>query len=231
MERKVVPMGKAKLLLPTILMMAGLWTVYVFAQAEWTLKKKTAGIEVYVREVPGSKLREFKGTMVLQNTRLTSLVAAFDDPSTYTSWMYEVIDAKLLKRINLFERVTYTVTRAPWPVWNRDLVSHSLISQDPKTCTVTIRLTGKADYIPPVPKTIRVPKMNGLWTFQPLDTGEVMVTYQMHSEPGGDLPPELANMAVVDLPYNTLLKLRDFIKQEKYANMVYPQIREPKRPK
>ncbi len=227
-------MGKAKWLLPVIVSIAGLWAADATAQAEqaeWKLKKKDAGIEVYVRDVPGSKLQEFKGVMVLQNTRLSSFLAVFDDTTTYTSWMYEVIDAKLLKRVNLFERFTYTVTRAPWPVWNRDMVSYSVISQDQKTCTVTIRLTGKADYIPPVPNMIRVPKMNGLWTFQPMDTGDVMVTYQMHSEAGGDLPPGLANMAVVSLPYNTLLKLRDFLKQEKYANAVYPQIREPKRQK
>lgn len=211
--------------------MAGLLTDHASAQTEWKLKKKDAGIEVYVRDVPGSKLMEFRGTMTLPKTSLSSLLATFDDPSTYTGWMYEVIEAKLLKKVNLYERISYTVTRAPWPVWNRDLVSHAVISQDPKTLAVTIRLTGQADYIPPVPKTIRMPKMNGMWTFQPIGAGDVMVTYQMHSDPGGDLPPGLANMAVVDLPYNTLFRLRDFIKQEKYATAVYPQIREPKRRK
>ena len=108
------------------------------------------------------------------------------------------------------------------------LLSYSIVSQDPKTLTVTISLTGKPDYIPPVPKTVRVPKMTGMWTFTPMGTGDVMVVYQMHNEPGGSLPPGIANMASVDLPYNTLLRLRELIKQEKYATAVYPQVKEPK---
>jgi hypothetical protein len=224
-------MIKLKLFLLLMLMISGLWIADASAQADWKLKKSDAGIEVYVRDVAGSRFQEFKGTMRLKSTRLASLVAVFDDPSTYTSWMHEVIEARLLKTVSLYERYTYTVTRAPWPVTNRDLISYSIIGQDPKTLTVTLRTSGKADYIPPVPDRVRVPRMNALWTFTPVNGGDVMVTYQMHSEPGGYITPELANMAVVDLPYNTLLKLRNFIKQPKYASIAYPQIREPKGPK
>ncbi len=221
-------MIKLKLFFLIIVMMTGLWIADASAQTDWIMKKRDAGIEVYVRDVPGSKFKEFKGIMHLKKTRLTSLVAIFDDPSTYTTWMHEVIEARLLKTVNLYERYTYTVTRAPWPVTNRDLISYSIIAQDPKTLTVTLRTSGKADYIPPFPDRVRVPKMNALWTFTPVNGGDVMVTYQMHSEPGGYITPELANMAVVDLPYNTLLKLRNFLKQPKYAAIAYPQIREPK---
>ncbi len=222
-------MMKLKLLLLMMLMITGPWSADASAQTDWKLKKKNSGIEVYVRDVAGSRFQEFKGIMLLKRTRLTSLVAVFDDPSTYTAWMHEVIEARLLKTVNLYERYTYTVTRAPWPVTNRDLISYSIIGQDPKTLAVTLRTSGKADYIPPVPDRVRVPKMSALWTFMPMNGSDVLVTYQMHSEPGGYITPELANMAVVDLPYNTLYKLRDFIRQEKYARVVYPQIREPKR--
>ena len=221
-------MNERRIIIPAILLTAVLWTTGASARADWKLKKSDGGIEVYVRDVAGSRFKEFKGIMRLKQTRLASLVAVFDDPSTYTTWMHEVIEARLLKTVNLYERYTYTVTRAPWPVANRDLISYSIIAQDPKTLTVTLRTSGKADYIPPVPDRVRVPKMNGLWTFTPLNGGDVLVTYQMHSEPGGYITPELANMAVVDLPYITLLKLRNFLKQPKYAAIAYPQIREPK---
>ncbi len=197
-------------------------------RGDWKLKKTSAGIEVYVREVPGSDLNEFKGIMYLKGVRLGSLLAVFDDTPAYPAWMHECIEAKLLKRINLFERITYTVTHAPWPVWDRDIISYSIVKQDPKTLTVTIQLAGRADYLPQVPKRVRVPKLNAVWIFKPMDNGEIMVFYQLHSEPGGTLPAGLANMASVDLPYYTLFKLRDFIKQEKYAGAVYPQVIEPK---
>lgn len=210
------------------LLLSCIMIVDASAQSDWKLKKKKNGIEVYVRDVPGSKLQEFKGTMYLEKTRLSSLMAAFDDTLSYTTWMYECIDAKLLKQVNFFERVHYLVTHAPWPVWNRDLVSFSIVRQDPKTLTITISLTGRPDYIPPVPNRVRIPKMTGLWIFTPTGAGDVMVSYQMHNEPGGSLPAGIANMATVDLPYNTLMRLRELIKQEKYATAAYAQVKEPK---
>jgi hypothetical protein len=198
------------------------------AQSDWTLKKKQSGIEIFVRDAAGSSFKEFRGIMNLSNVKLGSLLAVFDDTASYTRWMHNCTEAKLLKIISPFERITYSVTHAPWPVWDRDIVSHSLISQDPKTLAVSIRITGKADYLQPVEKRIRVPMMEGLWLLKPLESGDIMVFYQMHSEPGGELPAGLSNMASVDLPYYTLMKLRDIVKENKYANVLYPILIEPK---
>jgi hypothetical protein len=198
------------------------------AQGDWTLKKNTSGIEIYVRDVAGSSFKEFRGTMTLSGVRLGSLLAVFDDTASYTRWMHNCIEAKLLKLISPSERITYTVTHAPWPVWDRDIVSHTLVSQDPKTLAVSIRITGKADYLPPVEKRIRVPRIEALWLLKPMASGDIEVFYQSHSEPGGELPAGLTNTASVDLPYYTLLKLRDIVKEEKYAKAVYPMITEPK---
>lgn len=228
LEGKMVDMAKCTRLLFVLTLLNLMWLADASAQSEWKLAKSREGIEIYLRDVPGSNLQEFKGVVTLANTRLSSLLAAFDDPSTHPGWMYECIDAKVLKKINLHERINYTVTHAPWPVWNRDLVTHSRISQDPVTNTVVITLTGLPDYLPPAPKLVRIPKMSATWTFKPMDGGDIMVIYQMHSEPGGTISPGLANMAVVDLPYYTLYRLRNFIKQDKYANAVYPQVKEPK---
>lgn len=199
------------------------------AQEGWKLKKNREGIEVYVRSLPGSKIDEFRGVMRVTGVRLSSLVAAFDDTQSYTRWMHECSEARLVKRINLYERITYSVTRAPWPVWDRDMVTHSIVSQDPRTLAVTIRMEARpgANQVPPRERTVRVPSMRGTWSFVPRETGEIVVTYQMHSDPGGTLPPGLANMAVVDLPYYTLLKLRDIVRTGPYASAVIPQVKEP----
>lgn len=199
-------------------------------QEGWKLKKKKEGIEVYVRSIPGSKIDEFRGVMRVTGTRLSSLVAAFDDTPSYTRWMHECIEARLVKRINLYERLSYSVTRAPWPVWNRDLVTHSIVSQDPRSLAVTIRMEARPgpDLVPLRERTVRVPKMRGVWSFTPMESGEIVVSYRMHSDPGGSLPPGLANMAVVDLPYYTLLNLRNIVRNEPYLSAVIPQVKEPK---
>jgi hypothetical protein len=198
------------------------------AQSNWTLKKKQSGIEIYVRDAAGSSFKEFRGIMTLSKVKLGSLLAVFDDMASYTRWMHNCTEARLLKLISPFERITYIVTHAPWPVWDRDIVSQTLISQDPKTLAVSIRITGKADYLPPVEKRIRVPRIEVFWLLKPLASGDIEVFYQSHSEPGGELPAGLTNIASVDLPYYTLMKLRDIVKEDKYAKATYPIITELK---
>ncbi|MNO08734.1 hypothetical protein D3C81_2315520 [compost metagenome] len=51
--------------------------------------------------------------------------------------------------------------------------------------------------------------MDGLWKLVPKGAGEVEVTYQVHTEPGGSVPSWLANSFVVDAPFNTLKAMRE----------------------
>jgi hypothetical protein len=218
-----------------LLVIVLLFFIQVFGAAAdespWVQKKNVSGIEVYVRDVTGSKYKEFRGIMYVKNVTLGNILSVFDDIPGYTKWLHECIEAKLVKRISIFDRYIYTCTRAPWPVWDRDMAFHAVITQDPQTLIVTIRLTGTPDMVEKREniKRIRVPKMICVWTFKPMDNGDVMLVYQMHSEAGGDVPASIANMAVVDLPYNTLKKLKDAIKDPKYIKGHYDQIKEPKK--
>ena len=42
----------------------------------------------------------------------------------------------------------------------------------------------------------------------PEGEGRIRVVYELHAEPGGQVPAWLANSFVIDAPYNTLLLLR-----------------------
>ena len=199
------------------------------ADEGWTLKKSGDGIEIYLRDYPGSKTKEFRAVMRIPGTSLSGMMAVFDDAPSYPRWMHNCIEARVVKKISLSERFTYSATRAPWPVSPRDMVTHTLVRQDPKTLAVTLEIHAVPDYLPPVSGRVRVPKLDALWTFSPGGNGGVLVTYQMHSEPGGSLPAGLANMAVTDMPYNTFIKLRNIVREEKYAKARFPQITEPAR--
>jgi len=196
-------------------------------QNDWILQKKEAGIEVYTRKAPGSDFKEFKGIMYIKGARLSSLVAAFDDTSSYTRWMHNCIEAKLIKKTSIFERYTYFVLHAGWPAVDRDNIAYSVITQDRKSLSVTITIIGKPDYMPQHNSRVRIPVMNTIWLFQPSESGPVKIIYQSDSVPGGNLPAGLANLAVVDIPYYTLLNLRNIIKEERYAKASYPEIQEP----
>ena len=198
------------------------------AEDGWEFQKIKEGVEIYLRDVPGSEYREYKGIMDVRDARVTSLVAAFYDTPSYTRWMHNCIESRLLKILNPYERYTYTVIHAPWPAKNRDTISYSLVRQDPNDLTVTIAITGKPDYISPMKNRVRIPYMNALWTFKPLVTGEVRVSYQTVNDAGGWLPLKLLNMSMIDMPFLTMVKLRNIIKESKYTKAVFSVIAEPR---
>ena len=210
------------ILLPII----ALWELSAYSQGKWVLEKKKAGIQIFLREVAGSGLKEFRGVTCLQNTRLASLVKLLDDTESYTEWLHKCKEAKLLKRISERERITYLVIDSPWPIRDRDSINYSIIHQDVKSLAIRIQIIGKKDFIGEKSGLVRIPMMKGYWLFKPLKDGTTMVVYQMHSDPGGSIPHWLANSSVIDIPYCTLLKLRAIVKKKKYRDASYPQIRE-----
>jgi len=159
--------------------------------------------------------------------RLSSMVATFDDTASYPRWMHNCIESKLLKYMNVRERITYTVTHAPWPASDRDVIVYSLMTQDPGDLSVTIAITGRPDYMPPQKGRLRIPMMKASWTFRPLKTGDVMVVYQTVTDPGGPLPLSLLNLSVVDLPFLTMQKFRNVVRDDRYAAAIYQVISEP----
>jgi hypothetical protein len=197
------------------------------AQGKWILTKQESRIKIFLREVAGSGLKEFKGVIYLENTRLATLVNLLDDTKSYTQWMHQCIEAKLLKKINERERITYLVVDLPWPVYDRDSICYSIIHQDKQSLAIRIDVIGKMNYIGKKSGRVRIPRMKGYWLFKPTKSGTIMVVYQMHSEPGGSIPDWLANSSVIDIPYFTLLKMRAIIKNERYRDARYPDIREP----
>lgn len=201
--------------------------IYADAAPEFKLEKEKNGVAVYTRKIEGSSLKEFKGVTTIK-TSLMSLVVLMDDTEAYTQWLHECTQAKLLNKINLKERVSYTVIHAPWPVSDRDTVTYSKIVQDPKSKIVTIYLKGVPGQYPVQSGKVRVPSLKGFWQFIPNKNGYTTVVYQLHSEPGGSLPDALANSTVVDIPYNTLLNMHKVVKQEKYQTGKIAEVQELK---
>ncbi len=220
--------GKKVVSLIVLLFLAQMFAFSAAADDGWKLQRNKDGIEVYLRDVPDLHLKEFRGVMLVRGVRLSSMVATFDDTTSYTRWMHNCTGSKLLRYINVQERITYTITHAPWPATDRDTVVYSLMSQNPEDKSVTIAITGKPDYIPRQPSCLRIPMMKASWTFKPLNSGDVMIVYQTVTDPGGPLPRGLLNLSVIDLPFYTMYKFRNVVKEFRYAAAAYPVIEEPR---
>ena len=84
-----------------------------------------------------------------------------------------------------------------------------VVSQLGADGSVTRVLEGGPAYLPEAAGYVRVAEVSGFWKLEPKGVGEVEVTYQLHTEPGGSVPSWLANSFVVDAPFNTLKAMRE----------------------
>lgn len=170
-------------------------------------EKRKRNKNLHKREIAGSSLKEYRAETSIK-TSLNALLAVLDDASNHKQWLYDCTESKRLKTVNVFEGYNYYIQHTPWPLTNRDMITKYKVTQDAVTKAITIQLTGSKDYIPET-DNVRVPKLNGFWQFIPQSNKEIKVIYQLHSEPGGSVSASLANAFVVDIPFNTILNLKE----------------------
>jgi len=191
----------------------------------WKLIKNEDGIKAFTREVKGSDVKQVRVTANIKST-LTALVAIVRDVGSHTKWIYRCKTANVLKRISNTETYYYNETEAPWPVADRDIITHAVIKQNKKTKVVTITSTGVPNYIPPKKDIVRIEKLIAKWIFVPKPDGTVDVTSLLLIDLGGDLPSWLVNMAIADGPFETVYNMRREVVKPKYQNTVYDFIEE-----
>ncbi len=202
-----------------IIMLSLLFPFIAKAQENnWKLRKNIRGIQVFTREIPGSGFKEFRATIEVEAT-MAGVLKLMEDIPSYPQWFPTLKESCLLKKINSKEIILYQLIKVPFPADDRDSVFKVTASRDPRTGTVTLRLTGLYDYLPVRNKVIRVRQISGIWTFIPDKSKEtVTVIYQLHSEPGGELPPWMANAAVVKRPFTVLKNMREMLKKPRYRD-------------
>ncbi|NUT83642.1 START domain-containing protein [Pseudomonas brassicacearum] len=177
------------------------------AQAEdWQVAKEKDGIKVSLSEVAGSKYKAYRGVTVMKTT-MAKLRALQEDVPGACAWIHECKSQKLLKHEGN-QSWTYTQFNTPWPVTSRDSVLQ-VTTEEGADGSLTRKLKGVPKYLPEEKGFVRVTQVDGFWKFTPKGADQVEVIYQVHTEPGGDVPSWLANKFVVDAPFNTLKALRE----------------------
>ena len=219
-------MERTKLLIIICLMMLAPFVGAATPDESWTVLRDESSIIVYSRDVPNSKFSEWLAQTTI-NTRLTALVALIMDGNSHAKWIDSVDESRNLKVMSPTQSYIYTYSGAPWPIDDRDAVVLSTVKQDMNTLVVTIHSNSVPDYLPLKKDVVRVSYINSTWTLIPLKDGEVEVAYQVHNNPGGDLPSWLINNLAFDQPYYTLENLHNFFKiKNKYSDITLPFIKE-----
>lgn len=190
-----------------------------FSQENWELQKEDEGIKVYTAEVEGSDLRAFKATAVMEG-KLSSFVAVLKDIEAFPELFSSNNFAELIEQTDTFQ-LQYSRTKIPWPISDRDGVYANTFSQHYGFKTVTVTVESIDGIRPEEDGYVRMEKAKGFWMLNPVDHNAVEVTYQMHAEPGGNLPAWVINMFLVDSPLKDLKSMRERVKLPEYSNQKF----------
>lgn len=204
------------------------------AGPEWELVKADAEeLKVYYRTLPSGNV-QFKGVTTVQSS-LSTLIAVFLDLDSMPKWLYRTKQATLLERVGSVRWYVHMLHTMPFPFRPRDSVNFIEMNQAPDTKTVYIDVTNVPDYIDPIEDHVRVQVAVSQWRLQPAPGGKVEITFTGYGEPGGSISSQTYHTALFrwlvkqflwEVPYDTLLKLRQFIHLEQYQNRRFDFIKE-----
>lgn len=162
----------------------------LIASADLPYKKvdEVDGVLIESRPVEGSGVVELKLTTTTDRTVKSLCDAAFGtgkfDP--------EESDLKARKILSESEneRVTYDHISPPM-VANRDYaVRARRVVSDDGSCRMFFEAANEV--APPMPEGwVRIQKLKGVWQFEPAGQGKTKITYVIHSDPAGAIPPFL----------------------------------------
>ena len=211
-------------LLPILLFIAPIFGA-AQNEADWELKRDKDGVKVYMREVEGSKIKEMRFETEIEAS-LNAITAILMDIDGFDNWVYASMGSEVIEEISETEVYYYTQIDFPWPMSNRDLVLYSRFWQDPKTLAIRSETYSVHDMKPEDDDFVRIKKADLFWTFTPIDHKRVKVEYYLNSDPGGNIPAWLINIAADQGPYLTMVKFKEEIEKDKYKNADLSFVRE-----
>ncbi len=186
-----------------------LFTTSTTAQS-WKLAKEKNGVKIETRFKEGWSIKEYRATVYIKTT-LEKAVEAYRDPKQRKSFMARSLEVSNLKEKSKNDIITYNLGKAPWPVSNRDNITHSVFLYSPGQVRIT--MVSIPDYIPEKEGIVRVPKAEGYWLFTEQGNGIIKVVQQSVADLGGSVPDWVVNSTIVEGPYDVLLSLKNMLEK------------------
>lgn len=189
-------------------------------QEAWELKQDKNGIAIYSRSSDFSAFNEFRATTKI-NSSVHAFVSVLKDIDRIPDWMHSVKSSRFLEKTGDSIQIYYTEAKAPFPLKNRDGIYLNRFIWETTTKKLHVDIEVLPDYLEIDDDMVRISQGRGFWEAQQITSDTIAVTFQMQVDPGGSIPSWMANMFVVDTPFQTLTKLKKIISDKKYADSHY----------
>jgi hypothetical protein len=175
------------------------------ADDEWTLVRSSHGIDTYVNVRTVDGFKEFRGVMIMPATFEEARDVITDIPGN-VHWLPSCRRAKLVRRISETELLVYIVSRAPWPVKDRDCVwkRHYLVDSDDH---FLLLFTATDEAYEGEAGLVRILNARGVWEVRRLENDTAEVSFQYLGDGGGTVPRAFVNSTTKRIPEKALRAL------------------------
>lgn len=148
---------------------------------------------------------------------IQALVAIIRDTEACREWAQFCAESYVHESLSAEEAYIYTLNDMPWPVADRDVLSHVTWTVDAETGQVDMEAVATQGILEPHPGHVRLTDARSHWTLRPLEDGRVEVETFAHVDPAGPVPAWITNRLLVDAPFRTLQQLRELGASGRYA--------------
>ncbi len=159
----------------------------------WEQVHEAEGLSVFVRQVPGSSVREMRAERII-DAPAQRVWQVVNDLEGYTEFMPYVVEAR---RVGRDDACSFEYLRLDPPLAKaRDYTLCVGQTVDPAAGTF-VRHWRTANQQGPAPRrdSVRLDLCNGSWTVTKLGSRSTHVAYWLHTDPGGALPAWVVNQA------------------------------------
>lgn len=178
---------------------------YAAAADQWELELDKEGIRVYTQLDGTSPYKQVKviATINASQEKVMEILLAFN---AYNTWMNHVDQSYLLNHIDSAYYI-FILEDADWPMQNRYQVSKLNIRQSVTSSEVRFRAV--PNFIEKRTDAIQIKQYEGYWELEDRADHQCSLEYVLIQNPGGHVPPWLANFYAVDNPYQSIFRLKE----------------------
>lgn len=176
----------------------------VSAGDRWELEFDKDGIQVYtqIEEPSPFKQVKIKTTIDAPIEKVMEILMSF---SQYSGWMNHVNESYLLNQSDGAYYV-FILEEATWPMQNRYQVSKLDVKQSMSSAEV--RFKSVPNYIEKRTDAIQIRQFEGYWALEDRADHQCSLEYVLIHNPGGYVPPWLANYHAVENPFQSVYNLK-----------------------
>lgn len=137
----------------------------------------------------------------------SALLAVLRDTSRHQEWLPYSLEVRVLAKPAPDEDLVYTRLSAPWPVQERELITHSRLLRN-ADCSLQLTVWAVPDALPPHPGRVRIRASEGRWEALPQLNGTTLVRLETYTNPGDSLPSWIINPIATEAALDSFRAIR-----------------------